>query len=139
MKYMKKNLVFSVIMLVIGIGLLISGFVIEGNGNGANPMFFGLGCGLIAAGLANTIQILLALKDPKKCENIELIKTEERTMFLREKNNSTVYSIFIYVECAIVIIASFLEYWTISKVLSLLLIAKLITWMIVGTINGKKY
>ena len=139
MKYMKKNLVFSVIMLVIGIGLLISGFVIEGNGNGANPMFFGLGCGLGTAGLANIIQILLALKDPNKCENIELIKTEERTMFLREKNNSTVYSIFIYVECAIVIIASFLEYWTISKVLSLLLIAKLITWMIVGTINGKKY
>lgn len=139
MKYMKKNLVFSGVMLIIGVGLLISGFVIEANEIDANPMFFGLGCGLGAAGLANTIQIFLALKDPKKCEEIELIKNEERTVFLREKNNSTVYSIFVYVECLLVIVTSFLGYISITLVLSFLLLAKLITWMIVGTINGKKY
>lgn len=138
MNYMKKNLVFSVIMLVIGAALLITGFVIEVNGE-ANPMFFGLGCGLGAAGLGNTIQILLTLKNPKRCEEIELIKNEERTVFLREKNNSTVYSIFIYVECLLVIATSFLGYRSITLVLSFLLLAKLITWMVVGTINGKKY
>lgn len=139
MNYMKKNLVFSVIMLVIGAALLITGFAIEGRGQSANPMFFGLGCGFGAAGLTSTIQILLALKNPKKCEEIELLKNEERNVFLREKNNSTVYSIFIYIECAVVIITSFLGYRSISLVLSFLLFAKLITWIIVGTINGKKY
>ena len=56
MKYMKKNLIFSGIILVIGAGLLITGFIIEANGNEANPMFFGLGCGVGVAGLVNTIQ-----------------------------------------------------------------------------------
>ncbi len=138
MNYMKKNLVFSVIILVIGAALLITGFVIEANGE-ANPMFFGLGCGFGAAGLTSTIQIILNLKNPKKCEEIELIKNEERTVFLREKTNSQVYSIFIYVECAVVIITSFLGYRSITLVLSFLLLAKLITWIVVGTINGKKY
>lgn len=138
MNYMKKNLVFSVIMLVAGATLLITGFVIEANRE-ANPMFFGLGCGFGAAGLTSTIQIILTLKNPKKCEQIELITNEERTVFLREKTNSQVYSIFIYVECIAVIITSFLEYWTLTKALSFLLLAKLITWMIVGIINGKKY
>lgn len=139
MKYIKKNLIFSVIILVIGAGLLITGFIIEGNGSEANPMFFGLGCGFGVAGLVNTIQAMALIKNPEKCEEIEMVKTEERTVFLRDKNNSMVYSIFIYVECLIVIITSFLGYRSISLVLSLLLCAKLVTWMIVGTINGKKY
>ena len=139
MKYMKKNLIFSVIILVIGVASLITGFVIEGNGNEANPMFFGLGCGFGIAGLINTIQAMALIKNPGKCEEIEIAKTEERTVFLRDKNNSVVYSIFIYVECLIVIITSFLGYRSITLVLSFLLCAKLVTWMIVGTINGKRY
>ncbi|MEO2509221.1 hypothetical protein ABHA01_15695 [Clostridium paraputrificum] len=139
MRYMKKNLIFSVIILVIGAGLLITGFIIEGSGNEVNPMFFGLGCGFGVAGLVNTIQAMALIKNPEKCEEIEMVKTEERTVFLRDKNNSMVYTIFIYVECLMVIITSFLGYRSISLILSFLLCAKLVTWMIVGTINGKKY
>ena len=139
MKYMKKNLIFSVIILVIGVGLLITGSIIEANGNEANPMFFGLGCGFGAAGLVSTIQAIALIKNPERCEEIEMIKTDERTVFLRDKNNSMVYSIFIYVECLMVIITSFLGYRSISLVLSFLLCAKLVTWMIVGNINVKKY
>ena len=139
MKYMKKNLIFSVIMLVVGAGLLITGFIIEGNGSEANPMFFGLGCGMGVAGLVNTIQAMALIKNPEKCEEIEMVKTEERTVFLRDKNNSMVYSIFIYVECLIVIITGFLGYRSISLVFSFLLCGKLVTWMIIGTINAKKY
>ena len=40
MKYMKNTLIFSIIMLVIGTCLLITGFIIEQNGSEANPMFF---------------------------------------------------------------------------------------------------
>ena len=79
------------------------------------------------------------MKKPEKCKEIEIIKNEERTVFLREKNNSMVYSIFIWIECALVIITSFLGYRAITLVLSFLLLAKMVTWMIVGTINGKKY
>lgn len=139
MKYMKKNLIFSVIMLVIGVGLLITGFIIEGNGSEANPMFFGLGCGMGVAGLVNTIQAMALIKNPEKCEEIEMVKTEERTVFLRDKNNSMVYSIFIYVECLIVIITGLLGYRSISLVFSFLLCGKLVTWMIIGTINAKMY
>ena len=139
MKYMKNTLIFSIIMLVIGTCLLITGFIIEQNGSEANPMFFGLGCGLGVAGLVNTIQAIKLIKNPEKCEEIEMLKTEERTVFLRDKNNSMVYSIFIYVECLIVIITSFLGYRSISLVLSFLLCAKLITWFVIGTINVKKY
>ena len=139
MKYMKKNLIFSVIMLVIGAGLLITGFITERNGSESNPMFFGLGCGMGVAGLVNTIQAMALIKKPEKCEEIEMVKTEERTVFLRDKNNSMVYSIFIYVECLIVIITGFLGYRSISLVFSFLLCGKLVTWMIIGTINAKKY
>lgn len=138
MNYIKKNLVFSVIMLVIGVALLITGFIIEVSGE-ANPMFFGLGSGAGTAGLINTIKFISLMKNPEKCKEIEIIKNEERTVFLREKNNSMVYSIFTWIECALVIITSFLGYRAITLVLSFLLLAKMVTWMIVGTINGKKY
>lgn len=45
---------------------------------------------------------------------------------------------FIYVECLMVIITSFLGYRSISLVLSFLLCAKLVTWMIVRTIRWKE-
>ena len=72
MKYMKNTLIFSIIMLVIGTCLLITGFIIEQNGSEANPMFFGLGCGLGVAGLVNTIQAIKLIKNPEKCEKILL-------------------------------------------------------------------
>ena len=139
MKSIKKDLIFAVIMLIVGIGLLIAGTIIELIGHEANNSFFGIGCGFSVAGLISTIKLKKYMKDPEKCEEIEIAQTEERTVFLRTTTNSTVYSIFIYVEVLLVIIASFLGNKSILFILSALLISKLITWFIICSMNAKKY
>ncbi|SHI72954.1 hypothetical protein SAMN02745163_00738 [Clostridium cavendishii DSM 21758] len=135
MNYMKKNLLVNIVFLILGAGFLIFSFLEKGK----NSIVFGLGCSLLAVGLLNIVQSIILMRNPKKCDEIELLKNEERTVFLREKNNSTVYSIFIYIESIVIIIAAFLGYREVVIVVSLLLIAKLVVWMVIGTINGNRY
>lgn len=133
MGYMKKNLIGSVITLVIGVGLLIVWLL----GYIKNSSLFGLGCGFSAVGLFNTVQSILILRNPKRCKEVEILKNEERNIFLRQKTNSTVYSIFIYIECAIVILSLILGYNQIAMILSFIMCGKIVVWSIIATINIK--
>ncbi|MDD6796353.1 MAG: hypothetical protein PUE01_13280 [Clostridiaceae bacterium] len=135
MKYMKKQLVENFLFLIVGIGALIYLLITKDN----NSVFLAVGCAFTAVGAINLIQIILLMKKPDKCEEIEIKKTEERNIYIREKTNSQVYSIFLFVECVGTLISLALGYKTIGIIFSILLLAKAIIWGVVGTINSKRY
>lgn len=129
----KKNFIFSLGMLIVG----TLSFIIYNLGIIENSMLSstlsGVGWGLTFTGLIASIIYYLTLKNPKKLKESEILENDERNVYIREKSGAKVYSIFIYVECAIVIIAPLLGYEEVAYVLSFLLVSKLLTWAFVAT------
>jgi hypothetical protein len=105
MKTVKINLFMSVILLVGGAILIARGIVLKFPDSYTESSLFGLGCGLLSAGIVSTIGSIRMLRNPSKVEEIEINKKDERNLLIREKTNSKVYSIFVYIECFIVIIS----------------------------------
>ena len=138
MKSVKINLFMSVILLVVGAILIARGIVLKFPDGYTESSLFGLGCGLISAGIVSTIGSIRMLRNPSKVEEVEINKKDERNVLIREKTNSKVYSIFVYIECFIVIISMLLGKREISLLFSVLVIAKLVVWMILCNDMNKK-
>lgn len=135
MKTLKKNLFLYVVFLIFAISCFVYGkYVSE-----MNEYIYGIACGLGATGVVGLIVSFKLMNNPEKCEELELSENEERTVFIREKTNSKVYSIFIAIESITLIVLAFLGYRFTSLVISILLLGKLIIWFGVGTYYGKKY
>lgn len=128
MNYMKKNLYFNIGAFILGVIFLFLALVIYNNSS-----LFGGGVAFTLVGLLGTFQSLKFMKTPEKCEEIELVKNEERTVFIREKTNSKVYSIFVYIESFGCFATGVLGYRITTMVLAFLLIGKMIAWFIIGT------
>lgn len=135
MKLLKIDLALYLVFLIFSIVCGICSFL----GKGPNNLLGGMVCGFGVVGIIGIFNSIRIMKNPKKVEEIEIYKNEERAVFIRGKTNSKVYSIFIYIESVIVIICAVLGYRTISMVISFLLMAKLVAWFIIGTYYSKKY
>lgn len=139
MNYLKKNLIGVLIMLVIGTILLVRALILKFPDGYIESSLFGLGCGLFAAGIGSTIVTIRTLRNPSKIEEIEIDQKDERNVLIREKTNSRVYTIFIYVETLLIIISMLLNKRDISLFLSGLVIAKLVVWVVICNDINKKY
>nr|WP_312215744.1 DUF2178 domain-containing protein [Clostridioides sp.] len=139
MNYLKKNLIGVLIMLVIGTILLVRALILKFPDGYIESSLFGLGCGLFAAGIGSTIVTIRTLRNPSKIEEIEIDQKDERNVLIREKTNSRVYTIFIYVETLLIIISMLLNKRDISLLLSGLVIAKLVVWGVICNDINKKY
>lgn len=139
MNYLKKNLIGVLIMLVIGTILLVRALILKFPDGYIESSLFGLGCGLFAAGIGSTIVTIRTLRNPSKIEEIEIDQKDERNVLIREKTNSRVYTIFIYVETLLIIISMLLNKRDISLLLSGLVIAKLVVWGVICNDLNKKY
>lgn len=139
MNSVKKDLIGFVCFLLLGIGCLIYAVFGQSLTESTSSLLHSLNIGFGVMGLLGSLICLKFMKDPKKCAEIEICKNEERTVFIREKTNSTVYSTFIFIETITLVISGLLGYRNISMVLSFLLIGKLVLWFILGTYYGKKY
>lgn len=139
MNYLKKNLIGVLIMLVIGTILLVRALILKFPDGYIESSIFGLGCGLFAAGIGSTIVTIRTLRNPSKIEEIEIDQKDERNVLIREKTNSRVYTIFIYVETLLIIISMLLNKRDISLLLSGLVIAKLVVWGVICNDINKKY
>ena len=133
MEYIKKNLYFNIGALIIGAVALIAALIIYDNST-----LFGGGVAFIAVGLCGIIQCVILMKNPDKCEEVNMMKNEERSVYIREKTNSKVYSIFVYIESALCLISGIMGYKEITLILAALVGAKLLVWMIVGTMVAKE-
>jgi len=123
---------------VVGVILFARGIVLKFPDGYTESSLFGLGCGLLSAGIVGTIGSIRMLINPSKVEEVEINKKDERNVIIREKTNSKVYSIFVYIECFIVIISMLLGKREISLLFSVLVIAKLVVWIIVCNDVNKK-
>lgn len=139
MNTVKKSIIFSSILLGAGVVLLIISSIGILPENSLGSTVFGMGCGFTAVGLGNTTLSLKNYKNHEKAEEIELIENDERNILLREKTSAKVYSIFSYIECGVILLASLLGYKEVILVLSVLVIGQLITWLFVANYYSKKY
>lgn len=139
MNQVKKDLMFSVGCLIAGI-IMIAIFslgIIQEKMIASMVMSMGIGLTPVAIGL--TFLNLKAIKNPEKVEEIEINMNDERNVLVREKTSAKVYSIFIYVETVLVIIAALLSYREISLLLSALIFSKLVVWFLICIKNFNKY
>ncbi|WP_297135343.1 hypothetical protein [Terrisporobacter sp.] len=139
MKSVKKNLIFSSVLLGVGIILFIVSLLDILPDGALGSSVFGMGCGFMSAGLVSTIVGYKNYKNPDKVEEIELIENDERNVMLREKTSAKVYSIFTYVQCAIILVASLLGYKGISIVFSILILAELVVWGFLANYYSKNF
>lgn len=139
MNIVKKNLIFSIAILVVGI-VMISVFalgLVPENYN--ESMVIGMGFGLTSSGLYSTFRLSKTIKDNDEVEEQDLIMNDERNVWLRDKAGAKVYSIFSYVDCIIIFIAGVLGYRAISLLFAVLVIAKLMVWYFACVNLSKKY
>ncbi|WP_051542019.1 hypothetical protein [Clostridium lundense] len=133
MSYMKRELYFNIGAFIMGVIFLIVSLLFYDNST-----LFGGGVAFTIVGLLGVIYHLKLMKTPDKYKEIELAQNEERTVFIREKTNSKVYSIFIYIESAGCLIAGILRYRDVTIALAFILLAKIIVWFIIGTKIAKE-
>ena len=133
MEYIKKNLYFNIGALTLGAVALIISLVIYDNST-----LFGFGIAFTAVGLCGIAQCARLMRNPEKCEEVDMMKNEERSVYIREKTNSKVYSIFVYIECALCLISGIIGHREVTLLLAALVGGKLLVWMIVGTMVSKE-
>lgn len=139
MNYGKKNLIFYVLFLLVGICCIIYTILQETSGKSVNGIIIGLSSGFGVTGILGIISSVKLIRNPKKAEEIEIYKNEERNVFIREKTNSSVYTVCLYIECLAVIITGILGYKIITMTIASLILLKMILWIIIGNHYWKKY
>lgn len=135
MKTLKRNLISYVVLLIFAIGCFVYGKYVSS----LNEYIYGILFGFGITGFLGLLLCLKLMRNPEKCEQMDLCENEERSVFIREKTSSKVYSIFIFIESIAIIILGLLGYKFTSIIISALLLGKLIMWFILGTYYGKKY
>lgn len=132
MKSVKKNIIGYGITLILGLGLLVFLYLSDFEVGKVSNIIFGMSWGLIGAGLGGVIVSSISLKNPAKIEEIETNEKDERNIYIREKTNSKVYSLFIYVECLVIFITTLLGYTNITIMLAVVMLFKLIAWFMIA-------
>jgi hypothetical protein len=85
-KYVKKDIILSIIFILIGIIAGITGFVF----NFHKEVMTGLVCGFLPTGIGTLIINMIAKNNPKMRKNIEL-ENEERNRFINTKAGHTAF------------------------------------------------
>lgn len=136
MNIVKKNLAFFSVFFLIGILGTLYLFV----GNPSNEsLITGISGGFGVSGLLGIFLSLNLMRNPKKCNEIEVYQNEERTLFIKEKSNSKTYSISSLIQSAVTIIAALLGYKVISITIASILLIEFLIWIICSSYYGKKY
>lgn len=122
----KRNLLYSSIISVLGAMIIILDLILK-----ISSRISCIGYGLFLAGCIFIIFNFFNLKISKRLKKLEDDECSEKNILLKEKINSKVYSAFVYIECLCIIIVSFFNYKRVVGILSVLVFAKLVTWIII--------
>jgi uncharacterized membrane protein len=95
--------------------------------------------GFLVTGVGGLFLSAHLLKNPQKAEQTEIMKTEERTRFLRVKTQSAVHFVALMIVSAGTLVALICGYRDIALALSALLIIEVILYICFGTYYAKKY
>ncbi len=138
MKYVKRQILFFIGYLVIG-ALLVVAVLLWSPAQQREGILTGIVSGFLVTGVGGLILSTRLLKNPQKAEQAEIMKTEERTQFLRMRTQSTVHSVTIMIVCAGTFVSLICGYRDITLTLSALLIIEVILYICFGTYYAKKY
>ena len=135
MYYDNKKLALSIFWAVVGIVLIVLSVaeVLD------SSLYAGMGGGLTAVGVLQSIRNIRYRKDAEYREKIDIEYSDERSRFLRMKSWSWAGYIVVLVEAVGVVVATILGEETIRMVLSYSVCLILVAYWVSYLILGKKY
>lgn len=138
MKYVKKQIVFFIGYLIIG-GIFAAAALLWAPAGQKEGILSGIIGGFLVTGAGGLFLNAYLLKNPQKAEQTEIMKTEERTQFLRVKTQSAVHSTALMIVSAGTLVTLICGYRDITLALSALLIIEVIFYICFGIYFSKKY
>ena len=135
MKYVKRQIFFFIGYLAVG-ALIAVAALLWSPAEQREGILTGIISGFLVTGVGGLLPSTRLLKNPQKAEQAEIMKTEERTQFLRVKTQSAVHSVTIMIVCAGTLVSLICGYRDITLVLSALLIIEAILYICFGTFFG---
>ena len=138
MAYVKKQILFFIGYLVIG-GIFAAAALLWAPADQREGILSGIIGGFLVTGTAGLFLSARLLKNPQKAEQTEIMKTEERTRFLRAKTQSAVHSATLMIVSVGTFVALIGGYRDIALALSTLLIIEVILYLCFGTYYAKKF
>ena len=135
MYYNNRRLALSIFWAVTGIVLIVLSVaeVLD------SSLYAGMGGGLTAVGVLQSIRNIRYRKDAEYREKIDIEYSDERSRFLRMKSWSWAGYIVVLVEAVGVVVASILGEETVRMVLSYSVCLILVAYWVSYLILGKKY
>ena len=135
MYYNNRRLALSIFWAVVGIVLIVLSVaeVLD------SSLYAGMGGGLTAVGVLQSIRNIRYRKDAEYREKIDIEYSDERSRFLRMKSWSWAGYIVVLVEAVGVVVATILGEETIRMVLSYSVCLILVAYWVSYLILGKKY
>ncbi|AFQ43982.1 hypothetical protein [Desulfosporosinus meridiei] len=139
MNYAKKTLLYFIGHTSVGIIALLYAVFSSFSGGYREGMISGIIGGFITTGVLGIFFSLRLMKNPKRAAEVEMVKNEERTQFLRMKTSAAIFSVMIYAESAGILVTGLLGFREICLTLATILIIKVILYIGFASYYSKKY
>jgi hypothetical protein len=138
MNYVKRQLVFYIVYLIAGV-LLLAAALVWSPENIRTGAVTGIVSGFIFTGAGGVFMNLRLIKNPAKAEREEILKTEERTVFISTKIQSSVQTVITIIMSGVTMIALIAGERGIALAFAGILAAEAVLFIIFGSYYGKKY
>ena len=134
-KFAKTRLIGSIFCLVIGLISILISFFGKDITNELKNYLFGFAFGVIFVGVYFLIYSIILVINPKKNIEAENLQKDERILSIFDKSLSISFRITLVSEALASIVCAFLGYMFISKILGILILIYLVTYIIISKRN----
>lgn len=131
--YGKRNGIFAIIWIVLGIALIILAAA-----NVVPDFWNGTGAALAVVGIAQLVRYIKYSKDPKFKEKIDLMYSDERYAFIKNRSLAITAYVSIFGMCAASLVFLILGRKEVSSVLAFAICAQLIIYWVIFIIESRK-
>ena len=134
MKRVKLQALYLGAMLVVGITLLVIGYMGD-----INSMMAGMGTAMTVVCAINLLRLRGIAKDPKRLREMELVQHEERLIFISDKASKAAFAASIGLEYAAMLVMVFLRKEEPASAIGFLVCGQLLLYVLFSRIYSKKY
>ncbi|NBJ14068.1 MAG: hypothetical protein FNP40_00525 [Dehalobacter sp. 4CP] len=139
MNYAKKTLIYFIGHTTIGIIALQFAFISNLSEGYREGVISGIAGGFIFTGILGIIVSIKLIKNPKKAQEVEIAKNEERTQLIRMKTHASIHTLMIYIISIGTLVTLLLGFREISLTLAAILIIQMIMYLGFASYYAKKY
>ena len=134
-KKLKARLIFSFVLLITGIGIIITSNLFADKSGFFSP--FGLGLAVI--NLVRIRNYFIITRNKDKLKSQEIAETDERNLMIANKAKSIAFYIYVLMSCAAVIVLQLFNKTEIGTYISFSVCAMLLIYWVCYFIIRKKY